>query len=125
MKSLDTPAAPQHGIRTMAMLTPETDTQTRRVCLNWDNQGNHVREVVFAELARKLESERDEARAETIRTREFMDHGFAKAKEELDEAHALLRRIATKGEFMDMEGQRITVADWLARRQIESPTPAA
>jgi hypothetical protein len=31
----------------------------------------------------KLERERDEARQETIRTREFMDHGFAKAQEEL------------------------------------------
>jgi hypothetical protein len=51
----------------MALHTPETDTQTRRVCLNWDNQGNHVREVVFAELARKLENERNEARAKIER----------------------------------------------------------
>jgi hypothetical protein len=30
-----------------------------------------------------LQRERDEAREETIRTREFMDYGFAKAQEEL------------------------------------------
>jgi hypothetical protein len=34
-------------------------------------------------VGRKLKKERDEAREETIRTREFMGRGFAKAKEEL------------------------------------------
>jgi hypothetical protein len=33
--------------------------------------------------AKTLQRERDEAREETIRTREFMDYGFAKAQEEL------------------------------------------
>jgi len=37
-----------------------------------------------------------------------------------DEAYAMLRRIARKGEFMDMEGQRLVVFDWLARRHISS-----
>jgi hypothetical protein len=32
---------------------------------------------------KNLMRERDEARKETIRTREFMDHGFAKARDEL------------------------------------------
>jgi hypothetical protein len=38
---------------------------------------------VDADVARKLERELNEARAETIRTREFMDYGFTKAQEEL------------------------------------------
>ena len=33
----------------------------------------------------------------------------------------LLNRIARKGEFMDMEGQRLVVYDWLARRGWLSP----
>ena len=37
-----------------------------------------------------------------------------------DEAYAMLLRIARKGEFMDMEGQRLVVFDWLARRHISS-----
>ena len=40
-----------------------------------------------------------------------------------DEAYALLRRIARKGEFMDREGLRITVADWLARRHLSALKP--
>jgi hypothetical protein len=40
------------------------------------------------------------------------------ARIQRDEALALLRRIARKGEFMDMEGQRLVVSDWLARRHI-------
>jgi hypothetical protein len=42
----------------------------------------------------KLENERDEARAETIRTREFMDYGFAKAQEELATVTAQRDRLA-------------------------------
>jgi hypothetical protein len=38
--------------------------------------------------------ERDEARAETIRTREFMDYGFAKAQEELTDMTAQRDRLA-------------------------------
>jgi hypothetical protein len=40
--------------------------------------------------------------------------------EQRDEAYAMLCRIARKGEFMDMEGQRLVVFDWLARRHISS-----
>lgn len=40
------------------------------------------------------------------------------ARIQRDEALNLLRRIARKGEFMDMEGQRLVVSDWLARRHI-------
>jgi hypothetical protein len=38
--------------------------------------------------------------------------------EQRDEAYAMLCRIARKGEFMDMDGQRLVVFDWLARRHI-------
>jgi len=40
------------------------------------------------------------------------------ARIQRDEAIELLRRIARKGEFMDMEGQRLVVSDWLARRHL-------
>jgi hypothetical protein len=43
-----------------------------------------------------------------------------KVTEQRDEAYAMLCRIARKGEFMDMEGQRLVVFDWLARRHISS-----
>ena len=45
---------------------------------------------------------------------------MTRLKRERDEARAMLRRIARKGEFMDMEGQRLVVSDWLARRHISS-----
>jgi len=38
--------------------------------------------------------QRDEARQETVRTREFMDYGFAKAQEELTAATAQRDRMA-------------------------------
>ena len=46
------------------------------------------------DLSRKLERERDEAREEAIRTREFMDYGFAKAQEELATVTAQRDRMA-------------------------------
>jgi hypothetical protein len=55
--------------------TPETDAEA--------NNGSLCDQCVPVDFARKLERERDEAREETIRTREFMGRGFAKAKEEL------------------------------------------
>jgi hypothetical protein len=56
-----------------------------------------------------LERERDEAREETIRTREFMDYGFAKAQKELTDmtaqrdrlAEALDELIITEGRGLD------------------------
>jgi hypothetical protein len=44
--------------------------------------------------AKTLQRERDEARAETIRTREFMDYGFVKAQEELTDMTAQRDRLA-------------------------------
>jgi|LakMenEpi03Aug12_release.lakeMendotaPanAssembly.Ray.scaffolds.fasta_scaffold85900_8 hypothetical protein len=49
---------------------------------------------VSIDFARRLERERDEAREETIRTREFMDYGFAKAQEELATVTAQRDRLA-------------------------------
>ena len=40
------------------------------------------------------------------------------ARIQRDEVLELLRRIARKGEFMDREGLRLTVSDWLARRHL-------
>jgi len=62
--------------------TPRTDADER---MAWDSEY-----MVPPETARELEREltamteqRDEAREETKRTREFMDHGFAVAQAEL------------------------------------------
>jgi hypothetical protein len=46
------------------------------------------------DYAKTLQRERDEAREETIRTREFMDYGFAKAQEELATVTAQRDRLA-------------------------------
>jgi hypothetical protein len=81
--------------------TPETDAET------WKAGDLRIGSKVCADFARKLERERDElkrwtsvngvidlqrerdeAREETIRTREFMDYGFAKAQEELTDMTA-------------------------------------
>jgi|688.fasta_scaffold278355_4 predicted RNase H-like nuclease (RuvC/YqgF family) len=68
--------------------TPETDREdiiiTKGKPTHWVSQ----------EFARRLERERDEARKETIRTREFMDYGFAKAQEELTDMTAQRDRLA-------------------------------
>ena len=88
-------------IRTMND-TPTPDTDEHEFpCMTWPSQDHPM--VVRAAFARKLERERDEAREETIRTREFMDHGFAKAQEELaavteqrDEAREQLAEIEDK-----------------------------
>jgi hypothetical protein len=72
--------------------TPETDANAE--CDQEDGSPfAPVREWVPASFARRLERERDEARN-------------------------FLLRIARKGEFMDMEGQRLVVSDWLAYRHI-------
>ena len=72
--------------------TPETDANAE--CYQEDGSPLAlVREWVHASFARRLERERDEAMN-------------------------LLLRIARKGEFMDMEGQRLVVSDWLDYRHI-------
>ena len=43
--------------------TPETQTKVKRICGNWNNAGDRVQEFVLADVARKLERERNEARA--------------------------------------------------------------
>jgi hypothetical protein len=42
--------------------TPETDVKMKRICGNWNNAGDRVQEFVLADVARKLERERNEAR---------------------------------------------------------------
>jgi hypothetical protein len=48
----------------------------------------------YAIETHEITAQRDEARAETIRTREFMDYGFAKAQEELTDMTAQRDRLA-------------------------------
>jgi hypothetical protein len=43
--------------------TPETDALAMRHCANWDNQGDHVREIVPSDHARKLERDLSAAKA--------------------------------------------------------------
>ena len=43
--------------------TPETDALAMRHCANWDNQGDHVREIVPSDHARKLERDLSAAQA--------------------------------------------------------------
>ena len=89
--------------------TPETDANEYGGS-TFKNAPDTVR-LVHADLARKLERERNSVTAEAGRS-------LAELMDERDEAHALLRRIARKGEFMDREGLRLVVADWLARRHL-------
>jgi uncharacterized protein (DUF3084 family) len=82
--------------------TPETDKAqfgTGRVSVNF---------------ARRLERERDEAREETIRTREFMDHGFAKAQKELatvteqrDKLAAALQKVSRSWNYAEVAQQAL------------------
>jgi DNA-binding TFAR19-related protein (PDSD5 family) len=48
-----------------------------------DVMQRHSRYLQASQYIDELTEQRDEAREETIRTREFMDHGFAKAREQL------------------------------------------
>jgi hypothetical protein len=69
---------------------------------------------VDADFARKLERELNEARAETIRTREFMDYGFAKAQEELTDMTAqrdmlavALRKVSRSWNYVEVAQQAL------------------
>jgi chromosome segregation ATPase len=42
--------------------TPETDGKIKRICGNWNNAGDRVQDFVLADIARKLERERDHSR---------------------------------------------------------------
>ena len=43
--------------------TPETDQKVKRICGNWNNAGDRIQEFVLADVARKLERERDTLQA--------------------------------------------------------------
>ena len=43
--------------------TPETDGKIKRICGNWNNAGDRVQDFVLADIARKLERERDRMQA--------------------------------------------------------------
>ena len=40
--------------------TPETDGKIKRICGNWNNAGDRLQDFVLADIARKLERERDQ-----------------------------------------------------------------
>jgi hypothetical protein len=71
----------------------------------------------LCETLNKLERERDEARAESIRTREFMDYGFTKAQEELSTVTAQRDRLA---EALDKVVDAWDHAEWLDENDFES-----
>jgi hypothetical protein len=54
--------------------TPETDVRAKRICGNWNNAGDRVQEFVLADVARKLERERDAARAAAKYAECYMRH---------------------------------------------------
>lgn len=41
--------------------TPETERKVKRICGNWTNEGDRVQEFVLADVARKMEIERNAA----------------------------------------------------------------
>jgi len=102
--------------------TPETDA-----LYEYNHRPN------LMEHARRLERERDEARESLVDTApEQWRSQCLVARIQRDDALDLLRRIARKGEFADMDGQRLVVSDWLARRhisqenvsvEVSAPTP--
>jgi hypothetical protein len=91
--------------------TPETDAET------WKAGDLRIGSKVCADFARKLERERDEAREEAIRTREFMDYGFAKAQEELTDMTEQRDRLA---ESLDKVVDAWDHAEWLDENDFES-----
>jgi len=75
------------------------------------------------ELISRLKAERDDAREDRDAWKESCANYHAANADLLKERNAmlgLLRRIARKGEFMDREGLRITVSDWLSRHHLLS-----
>lgn len=108
--------------------TPTTNARWEKLCCSGQSWYQIAEEMKLD--CRQLERELTAAREEiTILKSKYADH-HAEAErltseirsvtEQRDEAYAMLRRIARKGEFMDMEGQRLVVFDWLARRHISS-----
>lgn len=55
------------------MNTPRTDAAKFRHCANWNNQGDHVREIVFAEDMETLETELTQAQADAAAMRAFLE----------------------------------------------------
>jgi hypothetical protein len=58
-KKADCPSAPC----SRSSDTPETDLKVKRICGNWNNAGDHIQEFVLADVARKLERERNDLQA--------------------------------------------------------------
>jgi hypothetical protein len=94
--------------------TPETDAATHDLSDYGPPVPCSWGDWVAADYARKLERERDEARAETIRTREFMDYGFAKAQEQLatvteqrDRLAVALRKVSRSWNYAEVTQQAL------------------
>jgi len=95
--------------------TPRTDEAAVDV---WRKSNGERMETssdkVDADFVRCLERELNEARAETIRTREFMDYGFAKAQEELTDMTAqrdmlavALRKVSRSWNYVEVAQQAL------------------
>ena len=85
--------------------TPETDGKKKRICGNWNNAGDRVQDFVLADFARKLERERDEARA-SLAAAEAWSATLADVGDDFRSANAELR--AAIRNLRDVQGRHHT-----------------
>lgn len=102
--------------------TPSSGSE-RRPCSPSSGEDSvwHAEYLKASDRAIRMEIERNDARRDRDEWKASSEQ-YHRANASLDKAWsemlALLRRIARKGEFMDREGLRITVSDWLAHRHL-------
>ena len=87
------------------------------LCEFFERERNELKRWTSVNGVIDLQRERDEARAESIRTREFMDYGFTKAQEELSTVTAQRDRLA---EALDKVVDAWDHAEWLDENDFES-----
>ena len=102
--------------------TPSSGSE-RRPCSPSSGEDSvwHAEYLKASDRAIRMEIERNDARRDRDEWKASSEQ-YHRANASLDKAWsemlALLRRIARKGEFMDREGLRLVVSDWLARRHL-------
>lgn len=74
--------------------TPETDDVAFRHLANWENKGDHVREIVFADHMRRVEREREDLSENIVQLRGQL----ADATRQRDELLAALRELVAEVE---------------------------
>lgn len=87
--------APDQSPTDAAIPTPRTDSHKQRtsVCLNWDNTGDHHREVIPADFARQLERESTQWKETAEKDRDEnvdLRNDLAQSRRELDTLRAQL-----------------------------------